>query len=210
MKNSATKILLLISLCLAGSSLSAQHFIGASAGYSINTLSSSIYEDFRSMKSWKNYGLVYKYYAGKWVGIQTGFNYTEKGFQGDSTYVRRYQVVEIPFVSQFHYEVWKLRAIANAGLYAAYSISAENTFFDLAGGPNRDESYTFQSTDRRFDYGLRLGAGVGVMLQPVEILLEFNYSIGFGYIHKPVNPPQITTYNRLSQMIFSLCFLIAL
>ncbi len=190
----------------------AQHFIGLSEGYSLNNMSSSIREDFRMVASWKNVGLLYKYYGGKWVGIQAGVNYAEKGYQRDSTAIRRYQTVEIPFVTQFHYEFWKLRAVANAGLYGAYLLSAEDTYLqsDIPERVGTKENYTFQSTDYRIDYGLRLGAGLGVVLHPVEIQFEFNYALGLAYVRKPLISGETTIFNRFSQMIVSVGVLIAL
>ncbi len=187
-----------------------RHFIGASGGYSINNMSSSVYEDLRSTGNWVNYGVIYKYYNPKWVGLQTGINYTERGYQRDSTSKRIYQTLELPFVSQFHVEVWKFRIMANAGLFVAYSLSAEDTYLYPPEEEGKKEKYTFQSTDNRFDYGLRFGAGLGLMLYPVEVQFEFNYALGLGYVHEPLIPNQTTIYNRLSQMIFSVGVLIAL
>ena len=205
-------IIMFVCCFLFGNNAGAQHFVGATSGYSINTMSSSLNEELSSISSLKNFGLVYKYYGEKWVGLQAGFNYTEKGYHRDSTSERLYQILEIPFVTQFHCEFWKLRVLANAGLYGSYTLSAENTTF-YPTEPNKEpttDDYTFLSTDRRFDYGLRFGAGLAIMLQPIEIQFEFNYSVGLGYTHKPVNPPNKTVYNSLRQMIFSVGVLITL
>jgi len=217
--NVKTKFLVILLFCCSAWSANhavAQHFLGVSGGYSISSLQSSLYEDLRSTSSWVNYGVIYKYLSPKWVGIQTGVNYTERGFQRDSTMKRMYQIVEVPFVSQFHYELWKLRAIANAGVFASYAWSANEARLyppEKAGPP---ENYTFQPTDNRFDYGLRFGAGLGVILRPVEIQFEFNYAIGLSNIHDPKKgsiydiPYDYTIYHRFSQMVFSIGVLIAL
>ena len=205
-------ILLIACCCCLGSKAFAQHFVGVTGGYSINSMMSSLNEDLGNVSSWNNYGLMYKYYGGKWVGIQTGINYLEKGYQRDSTSERRYQILEVPFVTQLHYEFWKLRAIANAGVYASYALSADNTTL-YPNEPNKKpttDEYTFSSTDYRFDYGLRFGGGLALMLHPVEIQFEFNYSVGLNFTHKPVNPPNRTVYNQLTQMVFSVGVLIAL
>jgi hypothetical protein len=216
--NNRLKILLTAICCAAWSVLPAQHFIGVTGGYNINTLSSSISEDLGSLKGFNTYGLVYKYYGGNWVGIQTGVNYSEKGylryiripepvpdnldkFRLEERSSRRFQVVEVPFVTQFHYELWLLRAMANVGLYGTYLLKDES----VAIAPNAEvETMKYNN----FDYGLRFGAGLALMLRPLEIQFEFNYSVGLGYLYDPHACPY-TTYNRLSQMVFSTSIFIA-
>jgi hypothetical protein len=218
MKNNFLKIFLLIACGFVGSNLTAQHFIGVTGGYGLNTLSSSISgESFGNVGSALNYGLVYKYYSGKWVGIQAGINYTEKGYLNyerelvpDSDKInlidkssRRFQMIEVPFVTQFHYELWKLRAIANAGVYGAYLLSAESKAI-LPDAPL--DNYSFN----HFDYGLRFGGGIAILLPPIELQFEFNYSVGLGYVYDTYARSNFATYNRLSQMLFSASVFFAL
>ena len=80
MKSRKIKIITIICCCLTGSEAAAQHFLGATAGYGLNTMSSTRNEDLGNVNSFKNYGWTYKYYSGKWVGIQLGINYAEKGY----------------------------------------------------------------------------------------------------------------------------------
>jgi hypothetical protein len=49
---------------------------------------------------------------------------------------------------------------------------------------------------------LRFGAGLALLLRPLERQFDFNYSVGLGYLYDP-DASQYTTYNRLSQMVFS-------
>jgi hypothetical protein len=212
MKNRKIKILLIGCCCLAGGEAAAQHFIGVTSGYGINTISSTRNEDLGNINSFKNYGLVYKYYSGKWVGIQVGVNYAEKGYlRNEREYYdlenleqgydlvdissRRFQLVDVPFVTQFHYELWILRAVANAGVYGSYILRSQSVA--LHSGRQADE-YDFN----KFDYGLRFGGGVALMLHPLEIQLDFAYSVGLGYLYAP-NVQGYTIYNRLSQMLIS-------
>ncbi|MDR2359290.1 MAG: PorT family protein [Prevotellaceae bacterium] len=204
--------ILIICCCLAGSEATAQHFIGATGGYGLNTMSSTRNEDLGNVNSFKNYGLAYKYYSGKWVGIQVGINYAEKGYlrytrayydQQDlekgydlvDISSRRFQLVEVPFVTQFHYELWRIRAIANAGVYGSYILRSQSVALHPDFQP---DNFDFN----KFDYGLRFGAGLAFMLHPLEIQLDFAYSIGLGYIYDP-NVQGYTVYNRLSQMLLS-------
>jgi hypothetical protein len=211
------QLILLVVCCSGAGSLRAQHFIGVVGGYGINTMTSSMRgDDYGTVSSANNYGLVYKYYRGQWVGIQVGLHYAEKGYlrnrriyndpehpetfvlQGLST--RRFQMIEVPFMTQFHYELWKIRAVGNAGLYGACLLSAKSDFFYPDAPENEYERNEFNT----FDYGLRFGGGLGLMLHPLEIQFEFNYSVGLAYTYAPDSPLfNFTTYNRLSQMLVS-------
>ncbi|MDR2362183.1 MAG: PorT family protein [Prevotellaceae bacterium] len=219
------KTILLIGLCsLTATSTTAQHFIGLSSGYAVNTLSTSIHEDIRSIHSWNNYGIIYKFYsrtplwpegAGAHVGtgLQSAINLTTRGYQRDSTAILRYRAIEIPFMTHLHISIWKFRLIGAAGLYVSYLLDgtqAELNPYVPTTIIISEEKYTFQPTDRRFDYGLRFGGGLALILHPLEIQFDIHYAIGLGYTHSPVIPGQFTVYNRFSQMILAINALIAL
>jgi hypothetical protein len=211
-------MVLLAGLCwMTAASASAQHFVGLSSGYAVNTLSSSIYEDFRSVDSWNNYGIVYKFYSHipLWpegfgarigTGLQSALNLTSRGYQRDSTAILRYTAIEVPFMTHLHLSFWRIRLIAAGGLYASYLLDGTQANLDPDAPTTiviSEGAYSFQPDDRRFDYGLRFGGGLALMLHPLEIQFEFNYAVGLGYVHKPVIPGKYTIYNRFSQMIFS-------
>jgi hypothetical protein len=202
---------------MATGTASAQHFIGVSSGYSVNSLSSSIHEDLRSVNSWNNYGIVYKFYGsiplwpegfGSYVGtgLHGAVNFTTRGYQRDSTAIFRYRAIEVPFMTHLHVSFWKIRLVAAGGLYVSYLLNGTQAELDphvptpvvLSEG-----AYSFQPADRRFDYGLRLGGGLALMLHPIEIQFDVHYAVGLGYIRNPVIPGEYTVYNRFSQMIVS-------
>jgi len=108
-----------ILLCGIALNVQAQHFIGIKEGISFSGIKSSRPLGQETVKNWTNVGLVYKYYAGQWFGVQAGLNYAGKGYQLNDT-VKRYETVELPVVSQFHLEFWKFRLLALFGVYGAY------------------------------------------------------------------------------------------
>ncbi|MDR1406353.1 MAG: PorT family protein [Prevotellaceae bacterium] len=212
MKGRGIKIILICCCGLANGEMRAQHFIGATSGYGINTMSSTRNEELGSTSSFKNYGLVYKYYSGKWVGIQAGINYAEKGYMRTAREYydlqdlekgydlinmssRHFQLIDIPFVTQFHYELWKLRAVANAGIYGSYILRSQSVALQPGVQPDNNDFH-------KFDYGLRFGGGLALMLHPLEIQVEFAYAVGLGYIYNP-NASGAVIYSRLSQMLVS-------
>ncbi|MDR0729983.1 MAG: PorT family protein [Prevotellaceae bacterium] len=215
--NNRRTVFLFVLCSLAAVAASAQHFIGVSSGYGINTLSSSIHADMRPVRSWNNYGIVYKFYgsAPLWseglgahvgTGLQSAVNLTTRGYQRDSTAIFRYRAIEIPFMTHLHVSVWKFRLVGAAGLYMSYLLDGTQAELDPYVPTTvvvSEGDYAFQPTDRRFDYGLRFGGAIALMLHPVEIQFDIHYAVGLGYTHDPVVPGQFTVYNRFSQIIFA-------
>lgn len=197
---SMSAVLLLLLLFLPQTARS-QHYIGIREGYSISGVGFNPAQRDTSTSQWLNMGLVYRYYNSKWVGLQTGINYSEKGFIWNDT-TRRYRVLELPLVSQFHAEIWHLRLLANAGAYMSYALSGEKTIRSY-DGTVVTSGYEFGERDRRFDYGLHLGAGLGFVFDPFELQFEFAYQYAFSYVMTPQVPGQQTLFTHFHQMIFS-------
>jgi len=185
----------------------AQHFIGIKEGISISDIAFTPAQSDSSTRQWFNVGLVYKYYNYPWVGLQTGLNYAEKGFVLDSV-TRRYKVIELPLLSQFHYETWHLRFLINVGMYASYALSAEQSYED--NGATVKENYVFADTDRRIEYGVHLGAGFGLVFKPFELQFEAGYQFAFSYMMYPHNINERTIYNHFQHWLFSVALLFQL
>lgn len=78
------------------------------------------------------------------------------------------ETVELPAMMQMHFDSAPMKVLANLGGYVGYRLSVERS------GPWLDDEYTnaFRDYEYRFDYGLVGGAGLGFMLDPVEIHLN--------------------------------------
>ncbi len=185
----------------------AQHFFGVKEGVSFTNISSSQPLNQEAIKSWMNAGLVYKYYSGKWVGLQAGVNLADKGYESNDT-TKRYRSIEVPVVSQFHVELWKLRLMAQFGLYGAYILGADLEYAD-ADGQIQKTTYTFQDYEKRWDCGTVFGAGLSVMLKPIEIQFEYNYHFGLLYMQDPREPGPGSIFKRHNQSIVSMGILVA-
>ena len=186
----------------------AQHFIGVKEGVSISSVTFLPRQKSDSLKTtqWLNIGIVYKYYNYPWVGFQSGLNYAEKGFVWNDT-TRRYRVIELPLLSQFHYEVWHLRFMINGGAYASYALSGEISY--EKDKQTVKERYAFTNRDRRLEYGLHLGGGIGFVFKPFELQFEGGYQRAFSYVIDPFGGKQ-TIYTHFSQWIFSVALLVQL
>lgn len=85
------------------------------------------------------------------------------------------ELLEIPFLAGFHVDFAPLKIQAEVGPYLGYRKSIERE------GSNMDQEFTnkFHDYEFRFDYGLRGGAGIAFMIDPIE--LHFNAIIRWGW-----------------------------
>ena len=116
-----------------------------------------------------------------YFGITLGFSYSHSGVtfidNPDTGYPLgyidgatnvSYQTVEMPAMMHFHVDSAPTKIMANLGGYVGYRLSVERSGMFL------DEEYTnkFRDYEYRFDYGLMGGAGIGFMIDPVELHLN--------------------------------------
>jgi len=74
------------------------------------------------------------------------------------------QVLEIPAMTQIHFDFDPFKIMANIGVYGGYRKSIQRS------GPGLTEYLnSFKSYERRIDYGFQGGAGFGIILSPIEI-----------------------------------------
>ena len=92
-----------------------------------------------------------------------------------------YSYAEVPLLAHLHIDVWHLKLIVNLGLYAAYRLEVERE------GERLDPQYanTFYDYDRRFDYGAKAGAGIGLILDPIEFHIQATYRASLGSLYRP-------------------------
>ncbi|MDR3180817.1 MAG: PorT family protein [Prevotellaceae bacterium] len=183
----------------------AQHFIGIKEGVSTSSVLFNPARRDSSTFQTLNVGLVYKWYVTTWTGIQLGVNYAEKGYLLEDT-TRRYRTLEIPFLSQFHYEAWRIRILANVGVYMSYFLSAKESFKENEKEVQR--AYVFKDRDNRFEYGMHFGGGLGIMLHPLEIQFEVGYQYGLSYLLKPRYGEERMMFTHFTQLIFSAAVLV--
>lgn len=75
------------------------------------------------------------------------------------------KVIEVPFMTQIHIDADPVKFMANVGVYGGYRQAIERR------GPTLEQQFehNFREYERRFDYGLQGGAGIALMLDPIEI-----------------------------------------
>ena len=94
------------------------------------------------------------------------------------------EVVELPVLAHLHFDVWRLKLIANIGCYAGYRLSIQR-FPGKSGNVSESVANSFLDTDRRFDYGIKGGAGIGLIFDPLEIHITAMYKHSFSSLYQP-------------------------
>ena len=146
-----------------------------------------------------NFGITYTRYGKMfgympYFGFQTGVLFGQDGYvfkknketgdyneSVDGATKAVYSYAEVPLLAHLHIDVWHLKLIVNLGLYAAYRLEVERE------GERLDPQYanTFYDYDRRFDYGAKVGAGIGLILDPIEFHIQATYRASLGSLYRP-------------------------
>lgn len=169
------------------SGLNDYFMIGANYGVSFSTMyfnPNKMGTDVRFQPSYfsvmfTHYEKMFNYLP--YFGLTMGFSYWHSGVRfndnPDTGYPLGYidgatdvtiETVEMPAMMQMHFDSAPFKVLANLGGYVGYRLSVERSGIWL------DEEYTnkFRDYEYRFDYGLVGGAGLGFMIDPVEIHLN--------------------------------------
>ena len=146
-----------------------------------------------------NFGITYTRYGKmfgymSYFGFQTGVLFGQDGYvfkknketgdyneSVDGATKAVYSYAEVPLLAHLHIDVWHLKLIVNLGLYAGYRLEVERE------GERLDPQYanTFYDYDRRFDYGAKAGAGIGLILDPIEFHIQATYRASLGSLYRP-------------------------
>lgn len=134
-------------------------------------------------------------------GFQAGLFYAKEGYQfkynedKDYTYTIAgaeraiIDVVEAPLLFQFHYDMWNFKILAQVGCYGGYRLSIER-FPGKTGSVSEDVRTSFLDTDRRWDYGIKGGAGFAIVFEPFEIHFQASYKHSLSSLYEPDHASQ--------------------
>ena len=144
--------------------------------------------------TYTQYGKMFGYMP--YFGFQVGILYTQEGYQFKYNEERDYtykiqgaekavmDVIEMPLLAHMHFDVWNMKILANIGCYAGYRLAIER-FPGKTGYVNEETSHSFLDTDRRLDYGIKGGVGVGFIFDPFEIHINAMYKHSMGSLYEP-------------------------
>lgn len=131
-----------------------------------------------------------------YFGFQAGAFFAREGYQfkynENTDYIYKVEgaekalidVVEVPVLFQFHYDMWNFKIMANVGCYGGYRLAIQR-FPGETGRVPEELQNSFKDTDRRWDYGIKAGAGFGLVFDPFEIHFQAAYKHSFSSLYAP-------------------------
>ena len=137
------------------------------------------------------YGKMFGYMP--YFGFKIGLRYSHEGYkfkedkdtkeianiEGASQAIIKF--AEAPFMAHLHLDGLHYKVMADFGIYGGYRLGITRT-----GDRVREEIVnSFLDTDRRFDYGLCGGLGVGLVFDPVEFHINANVRYSWGTLYDP-------------------------
>ena len=143
------------------------------------------------------YGKMFGYMP--FFGFQVGVFYGQEGYEmkeQSQTFYNTYfygankavyDVVEVPVLSHMHIDFWKMKILAEIGLYGGYRLKVHRFPYNGQYTSDRYAAYqdTFHETDRRWDYGIKGGLGFGFVFDPIEIHLKAVYKHSLSSLYNP-------------------------
>lgn len=166
-----------------------QFYFGVKAGFSpLSTV--SFKPDLKATPFYGNkpdFGFVAKYYDQKWFGLQAEFNFNQRGYNAPYNKIYTLRQVnnyaEMPFFTQFRFNVAGMHFHAQAGFYVAYLLNAKQGV-DTTGTMVLKPYSLDMLRDNRFDYGLVGGGGISKEFKWGVIQLDIRILYGYGDLYK--------------------------
>ena len=147
-----------------------------------------------------NVGITYTKYgqmfAMPFFAFKAGLFYTQEGyeFEYNEEYNYTYKiegaekaildVVEVPLLFQFHYDTWNFKFMAEVGCFGGYRLEIQR-FPGKTGYVSPELEHSFKDTDKRFDYGIKGGAGFALVFDPLEFHVMAYYKHSMSSLYEP-------------------------
>lgn len=141
------------------------------------------------------YGKMFGYMP--YFGLQAGVFYTRDSYKfstlsnGVTDYIlgaSRAQIhnIEVPLLAHLHYDFWKMKIMVNVGPFVGYRLSISRSDYHYGQNPDfMKYQYSFHPNEKRFDYGIKAGAGIGFVFDPIEIHITGAYKYSLSNLHAP-------------------------
>lgn len=133
-------------------------------------------------------GLSFKYVGEKYMAFQAELNYTHRGYKkpeiGDSIYTRTYNSIMLPMMAQGNVTYKRVSVLLNLGCYASYMLNSKDQI--KTKGITYKNDYEFiLKRDRRYEFGVLGGVGLGLKLNPIMLQVESRYYYGLTNLYNP-------------------------
>ena len=142
------------------------------------------------------YGKMFGYMP--YFGFQVGVFYAQEGYQFKYNEEKNYtysivgaerailDVVEVPLLFQFHYDMWNFKILAQIGCFGGYRLGIERFDTKVTNVVLKPEhQHSFLETDRRWDYGIKGGGGFALVFEPVEFQVMLSYKHSLSSLYEP-------------------------
>ena len=179
------------------------HIVGVKYGFGISNVSFSSDIDHKSIKAPFNVGIYYTYYHSLWgympyFGLHTGIEFTELGYTElvgkdpvTAEIAHKYKSIDIPIMSQFRVDFWRMRAMLGIGAYGSYITS-------YSGGD-------IPSTTNKLGCGIVGSFGLGLKFNPIELHFDVGYKYSLSHLVKPtIYSEEYWLYTHANQLKFSI------
>jgi len=149
-------------------------------------------------------GIIYTKYCKmfgylSYFGFQGGVFFAQEGYKFKEHETTHYidnilgaskvqiQTVEVPLMAHFHVDFWKMKIVANLGVYGGYRLNIKRSDYLSDAYYNYFKEYenAFHPNEIKWEYGVKGGAGFAIALDPIEIHLMAWYKYSFALLHQP-------------------------
>ena len=183
-----------------------EHLLGVRGGYALTGMFyNPPREDYKGYPAYPDVSVLYTFYHDLWgnipyFGLQAGVRYTHYGYKRETSGLL-YDVIQVPLVSQFHFDFWKMRLLLNLGVYGGYRFRAFS--YNTETGETHKE-VTFDANHIPFDFGLQGGAGFAFHFHPFELQFEANAFYSMSLIENyALTSAEYYTWGHPYQLLFS-------
>jgi hypothetical protein len=193
---------------LISTSAYAQHYVGVKGSYGHNSVNALPNFDKRTLKTFSP-GILYRYEHKKYAALQVETNYINKGYikavdtiLGTPETTNRITAFELPLMAQGFVRLKAFRPYLTGGVVIGYILdrNVQVTGEEL-------QAYVYDEYDRRFEYGLAGGGGLGIKIYRFEIQAECRYHYCFSFLRNPIIPEVANRYISSTQLMFSVSLL---
>lgn len=173
------------------SMLGVEYGVSMSLGHvSPNYATKMLFQPIYTGVTFTHYQKMYGRYP--YFGYQVGIFYGKQGYCFDEKSGHTIEganqaimdIVEIPAWMAMHFDSPYVKFMLNLGPYAGYrfNIHRTNTYNESAVIYHKDE---FAPADKRFDYGINGGVGLGFVVAPVELHVNLRTRFSLSEFHNP-------------------------
>jgi hypothetical protein len=193
---------------LISSNVYTQHYVGIKGIQGYSSVDAIPDFDKRSLETFSP-GILYRYEHKKYAAIQIETNYINKGYIKEIDTISRtpetaYRITsfELPLMAQGFIRLGMFRPYATGGVSVGYILDRSSQEMG-----QESKKHIFDEYDKRFEYGIAGGGGLGIALFRFEIQAECRYQYHFSFLRNPVIPEQTNKYLSSTQLTFSVSLL---